>query len=383
MQRGRQDLLLGLVFFGTLAALLWATATLSNFSLQPRQEIEVRFERAAGLKRGDPVFVVGTRNGEVLEVAYQPGSTHRIKVLLQLEDEVTLFSDATVEINESTLLGGKQIDIDPGVSDARWPAGQVLVGTAGDNPLRALGEKIEGADIEGFFRSWKAVADKLDSGQGSAAKLLNEPTLYDDIAASARSLRVTIEEVERGRGAIGRAIHDVELGQQVADSVAALRDLIRTLQTGEGLLPRIIHDPELGQQAADVFADLRGIVRDLREGRSAAGKLLGDPATAAKVDSIVGHFESVAAKLDDPSAGLAGGLFGDTEWRQQFDRLLGEASDYAWKMNRGEGLLSMLVNDPDLARRVNSMFRQVARAIEDAREAGPVGTIFQMVFAPF
>lgn len=383
MQKTKQDVLLGLVFFGTLAMLLWATAMLTDISLQPRQEVEVRFASAAGLKRGDPVFVVGTRNGQVLDVVYQPGAPLRIGVRLQFDSEVTFFRDAEIVINDSTLLGGKQIDIDPGTADERWPAGQALIGTTAENPLRALSSKLEGADIEGLVNSAKSVFDKVNTSQSSIGALINERTLYDDLAGAARSLRTSIEEIERGRGALGRAIHDVEMGQQVADAVAAIRDVVRNIQSGEGLLPRLLNDRQFGDDVAGILADGRALMRDLREGRGAVGKLLSDEVTAARVENFVQRIESIAGKIDDPQAGILGGLVGNADWHLQFERMLGDVSDFTWKMNNGEGLLSALVNDPELARRVSSMFRQVARAIEDAREAAPVGTFFQVLAGPF
>ena len=43
----------------------------------------------------------------------------------------------------------------------------------------------------------------------------------------------------------------------------------------------------------------------------------------------------------------------------------------------------MLVNDSELAEKVSRLFNQVARAIEDAREAAPIGTLFQVIGGVF
>ena len=42
-----------------------------------------------------------------------------------------------------------------------------------------------------------------------------------------------------------------------------------------------------------------------------------------------------------------------------------------------------VLNDEDMGRRLDSMIRQITRAIEDAREAAPVGTFFQVFSSAF
>ena len=65
----KRDTLLGLVFFGGLGLLGWATVTLTSLSLEPKPSVTVRFANALGLRTGDPVFVLGKRYGQVTEVS--------------------------------------------------------------------------------------------------------------------------------------------------------------------------------------------------------------------------------------------------------------------------------------------------------------------------
>ena len=68
MERTRRDTLLGLVFFGTLAFLLWATVNLTDISLGAVPPIEVRFADGGGAQVGTNVLVLGKKVGKVGEI---------------------------------------------------------------------------------------------------------------------------------------------------------------------------------------------------------------------------------------------------------------------------------------------------------------------------
>ena len=55
MDRIQRDTLLGVVFFGTLGFLLWATVNLTDLSLS--QELAVRFPQAGSVDVGTNVMV--------------------------------------------------------------------------------------------------------------------------------------------------------------------------------------------------------------------------------------------------------------------------------------------------------------------------------------
>ncbi len=52
-------------------------------------------------------------------------------------------------------------------------------------------------------------------------------------------------------------------------------------------------------------------------------------------------------------------------------------------MRNGDGVLAKLINDKEMGERLDRVFGQVIRAIEDAREAAPVSTFFQVFSGAF
>ena len=99
MNKAKRDTILGLVFFAGLTLLLVATATLGSFSLSELPEETIFFEDAGGIRKGDPVLVLGTRYGQVLNVGVDLSHpTHRIKMRVQFDGPMHFHSDAKFEI---------------------------------------------------------------------------------------------------------------------------------------------------------------------------------------------------------------------------------------------------------------------------------------------
>lgn len=342
----QRDTLLGLVFFGGLALVGWATVNLSRVSLEPKPTVVVYFDHAQGLRVGDPVYVLGTRYGRVIEVALNQVPDHApIRVTLELDQELPeLHADRVIRIRQASLLGGSQIDIDPGTAGERAP-GQPLRGETHLSALDALGE----ADIIGTVASFKRFFDKLSDPSSSIGALLESREAYDDFSAILKSARRTMESIEGGRGPLGRVIQSEEMAEDLSATLAAIREIAEATQRGEGVLGRLIMDSGLGASIAETIESLK----------------------------------SSASKLDDPASGTLGALLADPQLRTDVAAIAANLAEATSKLTQGEGLMARLLNDPELGRQLTRLFKQIAGAIEDAREAAPVGTFFQVLTAPF
>jgi phospholipid/cholesterol/gamma-HCH transport system substrate-binding protein len=267
MDKGKQDTLLGLVFFGGLALLLWATYSLTDISLAEKPTLEVVTANAGGLRAGDAVFVLGSRAGQVQRIDYVPTAptSQRIRMVIQLNSPIPLRRDATVRIDESNLLGGRQIEIDPGSADEAWPPGVVLEARLTRNGIAALGEMLDAPDMQSDFRrivtGVRDFFEKLNRPEGTIGRLINESGLYDEMLGVATSLRNSLEELEQGQGVLGRVIYDREMGADARRLVADAAEIVSDARAGRGTVGLLLRDEEL---AANVDRMLRGFA-DLAE----------------------------------------------------------------------------------------------------------------------
>lgn len=383
-----KDTLLGLVFFAGLALLLWATLNLTRIGGTDYPPITVRFENAGQVQKGDPVFMLGKRIGVVQSMKLLPNEPrYRAEVVLEVDEPVQLSADADIAIEDATFLGGKQVSIDPGTSSEL--AKKPYKGRVAPNPLASVGEVFAG-DGESNQRNFASILDNLNrfleslnNRQSTVGRLINQDDLYEDLLQLTQSLRRTAEALEDRDKTLGRLFQGTGIGDDLAATVSNLREITNKINQGDGALGRLVNDTEVGDDLAAITGDFAAVTADLRAGRGAVGKLFSDADTERTLGNILVNVDEAAASLNNPEAGALGRLFSDPRMSASIRNILMELEQTTYNLNNGEGLLASLLSDPELTEQVDRMFNQISRAIEDAREAAPLGTLFSVVGGAF
>jgi phospholipid/cholesterol/gamma-HCH transport system substrate-binding protein len=164
--------------------------------------VRVDFERVAGLRRGDPVWMQGLDIGVVESIAPPrlPGAPVRVVLRVDAGVSALIRSDATAGIGSRSALGGQVVEIELGRPDAP-PRGleEAIIArpTRGLNELIASSQsalerlnQAAGAAEEGLSEL-TAVASAIRRGDGTIGRLVNDPEAYDRLLAlEARSAKV-------------------------------------------------------------------------------------------------------------------------------------------------------------------------------------------------
>ncbi len=110
----KTEIKIGITVVVAIVALIWIFGWAKNYKIYAGQKkIDIEFETASGLEKGDPVMVNGVRKGFVDEIVSQ-GNNAIIKIVL--DPDVTIKEDALIAISMLDLMGGKKVEIKPGVS---------------------------------------------------------------------------------------------------------------------------------------------------------------------------------------------------------------------------------------------------------------------------
>jgi len=395
-KRLHRDTILGLVFFGGLALLLWATLNLSDLSFGGRPTWTIYFENAGQLQRGDSVMLLGSRIGRVEDVTYAPREdvpesspffARPMRVQVSLDREIAVREGSTWEIIDSSLLGGKLVELTPARAGAVIPEGEPMTGTEVEGPLDAVRNTFAGENAEnisGLLRGANRFFETLNGQEGTVGALVNSRELYEEIMALARSLGRSAQAIEETQGALGRIINDSQLGEDVAQIASNLRSVtgkLDRMDAQSGLLSRLINDADLGDDVAGGVADLRAMIADLRAGRGPLGAILYSETMERDLRELFANAREITELAKDPEAGAVGALLADAEVARSMRRVLGNLEGFSEALVNGDGLLNRLVNDPELGEQFSRILRQVSRAIEDAREAAPIGTFINVLGA--
>jgi phospholipid/cholesterol/gamma-HCH transport system substrate-binding protein len=369
----QRRLLLGVFFVVALFILAFYTLFLTDIHVFSKPILmTVYFPEANNLREGDPVQLLGARIGRVKEVT--PNITaetkKRIRTVLSLERKVELLEDATISIRETSLLGGRNVFIDPGTFGG--PVKQALedgafFGEVYKNPIASLGD------------FGKLLTENRDAINGF---LTNLDTLTDDLRA--------------GKGLLGRLIGDEALGVDAKDFMVAAKDLTTNLReasdqlkSGQGLLGALFYDQGMKQKWSDTLDNLSQLSGDLKGQEGLLGALIYDPSLKERLSNAIDNFGSFVGKLDQGEGALPM-LMTDKDFKQQLDTLVTDLGAAAADIRTvvadaraGKGTVGKLLTDEALYADLRKTVGVLTRSLEDYREAAPITSFTSVLFAAF
>jgi phospholipid/cholesterol/gamma-HCH transport system substrate-binding protein len=346
MKNRYSDVILGLLFFGTLIGLGIVTIVLSDISLTRETHDILLFSDDVGyLRAGDPILLHGMPAGKVMEIerlenpvmARVPATddlvpcTVKIITRMDVNPYEMLSIDYSIRIEDRGLLGGKLLRFEAGKSARSVEAGAPLLALATTSPWQAVATFIEenrdtvSSAISHFDETFRLASE----GEGLLSAALNDPGMRDDWAAASADVRALS---------------------------ADLRDFTSEIKKGESTLARLIYDDDLYQETKSILdnsdsivTDFKGISARLAAGEGTLGKLLSEDAV------LYEHMEKIAADIDR----------------------------FMSKVDAGEGVMGALLTDDEFAEEVRSIVKQMRGAIEDARETAPVQEVGSFLFGTF
>ena len=143
--------LLGLLVF------IWVLGWAKNFSVSSSDNLlKVRFSKVSGLEIGNNVTVNGVRKGFVKDFVIQGSS---VIVTISLSNEIQLKKDAKFSLESTDLMGGRKIEVNPGVSDENM-----------DYSIVQQGNYI--TDIAGMISLFSDIQDKISIIANESVKTL-------------------------------------------------------------------------------------------------------------------------------------------------------------------------------------------------------------------
>ncbi len=326
------ELTVGTFMFMILLALGYFTIVLGRANLfEKKYPMEVEFADVMGLRKDDNVVLRGMTVGKVKALRLTDG---RVRVLATLDNPVQLRQDYKIVIVTTSILGGRYLEVREGSPTA--PLLDPGVMPQGDRPFDLMAEAAatvhdiraslnEGGirtNIEMAVASFREIAGKINRGEGTLGKLVNDDGAYQEF----RTIESNLVQV---------AVNFKEISEKVS--------------RGEGTLGKLIADDSIYTNVQQVAANLRDISDRLAAGEGTLGRLL------SKDDQLYRDFAATAASLSNLTA----------------------------KIERGEGLLGKMMNDDSLYTDAKNALGEVRQAVEDYRETSPVVSFTTLLFGAF
>ena len=320
------------------------------------------FVSAVGIRPGDPVRLSGVEVGKIKSIGIDES---RVRVDFTVLTGTAIRADSTAAIQQTNFLGGYFLGISFGTSQSPLlaPGSPVptdeavsinqLISNLNRNQEKVLGElgnllQDTRATFSDSIKRLNTIVTKIDTGEGTLGKLINDPQLYDELHGSLSGINKVMGRLLKGEGTIGRLLEDPALYEDAKKTFANFRDISEKMARGKGTIGRLLGDEQLARQTTETFESLAEFTKKLNSSKGTLGRLMNDPQLYDDAKVTMERFKSIAVKID-----------------------------------QGEGTLGKLVNDDSLYTHAQTTLKKVEKTVDGLGDTGPlsalgvvVGTLF-------
>ena len=318
------DLVVGTTILVGIVLLVAATLWVKQSDIgRRRTSVTAAFRDVGSARIGAYVVIRGVRTGKIQSMELAPNGWAHVR--MSIEPGTELPPDPVVLLNESSLFGEWQAtiiarealprdeDLARQIAEASGQPGVLPGGTLPDiAKLTAVAGRIAG-DVAG-------VAERFEVAFDSAA---------------ARELRLSIRNV-------------AELSNVLAQTVR-------------------VQSKNLGSVSAEVDKGVASLVQASEDVRKIAERF--DSSTArGEVRQVVEDASTAARELRETSRRLLtlSGQLGESQ--KHLDSFLAAGDSVMTKLNRGDGSLGLMINDPSLYHRSDSLMRELLSLVTDMKK---------------
>jgi phospholipid/cholesterol/gamma-HCH transport system substrate-binding protein len=284
-----RDVRVGLfVIAGFLAVVVALFLLTDPGTMRGRYHVSTTVSNAGGIRKGDPVQLLGVNIGRVRAFRINPQGG--VEVRLELEKEYPVPSDSRVTLRSNGLLGGVVADISPGRATTVLGEGAVLRSSAGEPGLEQMAGDLGGKADTLLVRANALLSEQMIGNVHASASELQK-TLVElsalageqrrELAAMSASLRRSAAGVEAAatRPELVRAIArtdsiTAQLDQatgQLNVASTSLASVLGRIERGEGTLGKLSRDESLydnlnaaAQNISQTATSARALTDDIR-----------------------------------------------------------------------------------------------------------------------
>lgn len=328
----RVGLVMTIAFLALVVAVFFAGNIQNIFSKE--EVLRIQFKDVEGLRKGAPVWILGIEEGSVRNISLD--SVYGVMVTVAVNRGALRFikKDSYATILTMGLLGDKYVELSTGSPEAEpihsgeMIKGQTEVGLTG--VMETSGKAIEKITL--FMERMDNLVTRIEEGQGTIARFLNDPTLYNNLMRSSRTLSVMLEDANNSHGTLKSLIEDPSLYNRLLAATSSIEEFSKTLKE-PGTLKRLIEDPSLYEKTSAVVSRLEEFSQRIADSHGTLDRLIEDPELYENLNKDFTQLSSILARID-----------------------------------RGEGLAGALIRDQELARELKGTVEELNAVLKDIKE---------------
>jgi phospholipid/cholesterol/gamma-HCH transport system substrate-binding protein len=298
------------------------------------------FENVDGLALDAPVRLGGLQAGRVSAISFAPDlGDKRIIVTMEIAAKFKerVRHDSVARIASRGVLGDKAIDISLGSpeSPALGSGEEIETGSSGDlsSFLKASGEIIDNVTV-------------ISRDLRGAVANYSDPELKKDVAGLFKSARNIAGEIETGKGALHAVVYDKATAEELKQLIGAASSAAMRLDNAAGTVDKLLADVKTGD------GTLHALIYD----KKIAGAFSELGTAAGEVASLINDAKK------SPNSAVHQLVYGDSrELFADLSTAVKGIKDMVDKVQRGEGTLGGVINDPTVYEDLKEILGNVKR----------------------
>lgn len=261
----------------TLFVTVFFAGNIQNL-FSPKIQIKAEIKDIRGLRKGAPVWISGIEVGSVKNIDLNPEHGTLVEMLINKGAAKFIKKDSKASVLTMGLLGDKYIEISDGSAQAEpIKPGDMIQGTTQleiQDIVNASSESIQ--KVTGFMDKFGSFIEKIEKGEGTIAKFLTDPSIYNNLRDTTKTLSMILKDFKESEGTMKLLMKDPSLYNKLLSTTSSLEEFSTKLNKGQGTLKRLAEDPQLYENLDTASKQLSLILKRIDSGEGVAGSLVKD-----------------------------------------------------------------------------------------------------------
>ncbi|MGH9736552.1 MAG: MlaD family protein [Candidatus Acidiferrales bacterium] len=295
----------------------------------PKYTIKTYLPEVDDLDQGAPVTLDGVNVGNVQSIRLTEHPSDRqanVTVVLRIKQafQKEIRTDSTASLLTQGVLGTRYVEITRGVTGSEIPTGGVVQGVE----MPEISQIGQGANdvvqkLQAVAATAQEVVAKINRGQGTIGKFLNDPSVYNHINAISANAEGMVTSIRQGKGTAGKLIASDEIYNKVDDVVTKADGMMAAVQQQKGTLGKLIYDPAMANDIKGVTHNANEMLAGVQQGKGSLGKFVKDDAVYNNLRDASANVRDATAKLNT-NQGTLGKMFNDPALYDNMTGLTGD-----------------------------------------------------------
>ncbi len=262
-------------------------------------QVKANFSNVQGLRNGALVRLNGIDIGSVSSIKIVPDTTGRVEVTMNLSEDIRRFirTDSKATIETEGLVGNKVVVIEAGSGAAEMVNDGGYIQTTEQPSFSALLNETQGVVeyTKEMTKSLAEITEKVNKGEGSIGRLLNDSKLYNNAADLTQQANTSLKGITKELEKVTDLFDKLGVGVEkvlnnVNSTTAKLDSIMAGVQQGKGILGQVLVN---GSKYDSIFAVTMQNINTTSEAARLAASRMAENMEALKHNWLFkGYFEN-------------------------------------------------------------------------------------------